>query len=193
MSFLLELDYTLFHWINAKFTHPWLDSFFVFITDLHKTSGFALIYLGLGFGAYFYKYKKRGLYYFLMSLLSVALTDASATYLIKKNFERRRPFKVEHVESVLRSRAHGSSFVSNHATNTFGLALFHSSYFPRSKVILFTFAALVAYSRVYNGVHFPIDVVAGALWGLLISYLMLRIARKLEAQIFKTHSPESPK
>ncbi|MFN8791178.1 MAG: phosphatase PAP2 family protein [Bdellovibrionales bacterium] len=185
MEFLQNLDHSLFVFINSMATHSWLDVFFPFITDLHKTLTFKVLFLVLGFSVYFWRYRKRGLLYFLMGLLSVGVSDWSASQFIKKTFERPRPYQTEGLSVIQRTTAHGFSFTSNHATNMFNLALYHSQFFPQAKAVLFALAFLTSYSRVYNGVHFPADVFGGALWGLIFAFLFFKLTRKLELLIFK--------
>lgn len=185
MDFLLNLDYSILHFINSEATHPYLDVFFLTLTDLHRTLAFKILFLLLGFGFYFWKFRKRGLYYFFVCLLSIGFGDWSASTFIKKQVERPRPFQKEGLEVIKRSSAHGYSFTSNHATNMASIAFYNSQYFPKAKFVFYSIAFLVGYSRVYNGVHFPTDVIVGALWGLLISFLFYELARRIEPHLFK--------
>jgi len=68
--------------------------------------------------------------------------------------------------------SHGSfSFPSNHASNMFAIATFFSYNYRRLLIPLFSAAVLIAYSRIYLGAHYPADVVAGAVWGMLVGFL----------------------
>ena len=176
MDFLIHLDHSIFQFINQTFTSSWADSFFPIITDLHKQLWFKLIDYPLLFAFYFHKV---GILYFLFGILSVGFTDFTGSVLIKRNVERPRPFEVAEVQAIKRSPAHGSSFISNHASNMFAFATYTSAFFPGGRVLFFAVATLIAYSRVYNGVHFPLDVICGALWGIAISLLFIRLVRKL--------------
>ena len=87
--------------------------------------------------------------------------------------QKDRPFQNTELNVIKKSPAHdGKSFYSNHAANMFCLAAYTGSFFPPAKLVLIPFAALVAYSRVYNGVHYPSDVLVGSLMGLLIGSLV---------------------
>lgn len=125
------------------------------------------------FAAFFiYKYKRQGLTYFIFLLLSLSLNDFIGAR-IKHAIQRERPFQNTELNVIKKSPAHdGKSFYSNHAANMFCLAAYTGSFFPPVKLILIPFAVVVAYSRVYNGVHYPSDVFAGALVGLLIGSLI---------------------
>ncbi|HEX4519619.1 MAG TPA: phosphatase PAP2 family protein [Gaiellaceae bacterium] len=106
-------------------------------------------------------------------LLWVAVADALAqlaTISIKTAFPRARP----NVETIV-TEPSTHSFPSGHAASSFACALVLGSFVPRFRVPLFVLAALIAASRAYAGVHFPSDVLAGALLGLLIGSLVLAL------------------
>jgi len=74
-------------------------------------------------------------------------------------------------------------FVSNHAANVFGLAFFLFMLLkPTKKLValsLFAWASFVCYTRIYLGVHYPLDIVGGALWGTLVGFIFSKICFKL--------------
>lgn len=110
--------------------------------------------------------------------ITVALCDVAAYRGIKTVIQRPRPPDA-HISVVLRTNHYsGPSFPSNHATNMFGAATILSFLIPGSGMIFFPIAALVAYSRVYVGVHYPFDVLAGALLGIFIGSIVWRLARR---------------
>jgi undecaprenyl-diphosphatase len=119
-------------------------------------------------------FKIRGLWWVVFFLAPVALTDMTGTYVFKHEFERLRPcndpFFSDHVRRVLKQCAGGYSFISNHAANHFGMAAF---FFVTFRHLLkgwawagLLWAASIAYAQVYVGVHYPLDVLCGALLGL---------------------------
>jgi undecaprenyl-diphosphatase len=177
MDFLVHIDHSLFQLINQTWASTWQDVFFPAITDLHKYFLFKLIAPPLLFGFYFYKYKKMGILYFLLCILSLAATDVSGDKLLKQVVKRPRPFEVETLTTIKRTSSHGQSFISNHSSNTFAFATYTSAFFPAARPVLFICASLIAYSRVYNGVHFPLDVICGGLWGISISIFFILLAR----------------
>ena len=65
------------------------------------------------------------------------------------------------------------SFPSNHAANSFAFATVLSYFYERKKLILFISASIIAYSRVYVGVHYPLDILFGAFTGYVLSWVVL--------------------
>ena len=100
------------------------------------------------------------------------------TYIFKHNIERDRPCNDPNMIMQLRllvKCSGGYSFISNHAANHFGMATFFYITFrniiPKWAWLGFVWAALIAYSQIYVGVHYPIDVFAGIILGLLFGNL----------------------
>ena len=126
---------------------------------------------------------------FLLFLLAVAVlitvADQSSVKLFKNVFERLRPCHCEQIKNyvhILNNHCGGQyGFVSSHATNTFALAVFLARFFNHKSVtiLLILWAAVVAYSRVYLGVHYLGDVVGGALLGSFIAFLIYYLFKKL--------------
>jgi undecaprenyl-diphosphatase len=102
----------------------------------------------------------------LLTLIAVALADWSAMG-IKALIDRPRP-PLRYVEpKVLVPIPHDGSFPSGHAATSFAAATMLTFAFPRLAPALFVLAAAVAFSRVYVGVHYPLDVIGGAALGVL--------------------------
>ncbi|MGM5629265.1 phosphatase PAP2 family protein [Apibacter raozihei] len=110
--------------------------------------------------------------------LMILITDNFAS-LIKHWIKRPRPCKNQEIDGLFRlviDRCRGNyCFFSAHAANSFGLAVYLSSLFKKqhkySTYLFFSWAALVSYSRIYVGVHFPLDIITGILVGILIGWL----------------------
>lgn len=185
LEFLKQFDLQVFKFINQDLTNPVFDVFFPFITDLHKTILFNLIVYPLFLFLFYRKYKKYGVVLFLFMLLTLAINDFTSSALIKDTVQRMRPADLLGSEVIVRSSFAGYSFPSNHAANMFAFANFAGFYFPVAKWLLMLVAALIAFSRVYNGVHFPLDVLGGAMYGLLISLAMLKAIGRFNNTIDK--------
>lgn len=179
MNWLLQLDQRLFLLINKSWTNNFFDTFFPWITDLHKTVEFKVSILPILLLFFYWRLKKVGFVIFFMLLLCVAFSDAFGNYFFKKNFERARPGDVAYLQATVRSPYAGSSFISNHASNMFAFAAFVSLVLPSTRLFLYLLAFLVSYSRVYNGVHFPLDVICGSLCGIFWGFLFYRITIKV--------------
>ena len=109
------------------------------------------------------------------ALLWVTVADVAAqlsTRLLQDAFQRSRP----DVHTLV-AKPHSHSFPSGHAASSFACAVVLASYVPRWRVPLYVLAALIAFSRSYVGVHYPLDVVAGSLWGVLLGKATLGAAR----------------
>ena len=160
--------------VNSVVTHPYLDVFFFWITDLHKTAYFNVVVLPLVAFLFIGKFKRIGVSLFLMLLLSVGVSDFIGG-ITKKIVMRERPEHNQNITVTKRTDAGDYSFYSNHASNMFTFATYTGQFIPQARIPLLVLASFVGYSRVYNGVHYPSDVVAGSLfgylWGILFSFL----------------------
>lgn len=167
-------DHAVFYWINRDMTNSFFNWLMPAITDLHKTAPFKVIVLLLL--SYFLLWKRRmeGAVIFGGLLITMALADVIGGKLIKPTFERLRPSLVLQ-DTILRSPGSGFSFTSNHASNMFCLAVFLGFFYPRLRPWLIAVAALIAFSRVYVGVHFPTDVIVGAAWGSVLGTFMAKL------------------
>ena len=105
-------------------------------------------------------------------LLAVGGADA-LTVLIKQVVPRHRPFEHQLAPS---ERTH--SFPSGHTATAFAGATVLSAFAPRYRVAFYALACLIGFSRLYNGVHYPTDVLAGAVLGVLTALLLLGGARR---------------
>src|SRR5437870_6824109 len=103
-----------------------------------------------------------------LTVVAVALSDWAATGL-KALFDRERPPLRYAEPKPLVHVPHDASFPSGHAATSFAAATIISAAFPRLTPALFLLAAAVAFSRVYVGVHYPLDVIGGATLGVLVA------------------------
>jgi membrane-associated phospholipid phosphatase len=98
---------------------------------------------------------------------SIALTSGVVNLVLKPSRRRRRPDREAHQVPVARhvDMPRSTSFPSGHAASAFAFASGVAHEFPAAGLPLQVAAALVAYSRVHTGVHYPVDVIAGAVLG----------------------------
>lgn len=183
LDFILSLDKSLFVLINSQWTAAWADQFFPFITDLHKTPFFKFILVPVILSLFIWRRGlKKGLIIFFFALLSVSISDGVGNWAFKKTVQRPRPANTQGLEVQVRAPFGGYSFVSNHSTNMFSFASFTGAIFPPAAVPLYGLATVIAYSRVYNGVHFPTDVICGGLLGILFGLLFAYLCRMILAR-----------
>jgi len=172
----------MLHRINRDWTLPWLNAAMPVLTDIHKVP-FARWVLVPALVAGWIKWKgRRGLTILLIAVAAVGATDLLCHRMIKKIVRRTRP-NVAGI-SIERAPASGLSMPSNHAANAFATAGTIGSLEPLLLVPLLGIAALVAYSRVYVGVHYPSDVIVAALIGLCVGWAFARACRR--------HVPAAP-
>jgi undecaprenyl-diphosphatase len=178
-NILQAFDLFLLMKINSSFTGEWADYFFPMITDLHKSPKFLMIVPPLTLWLFWRKHAKTGLVLFLFMLITIGANDFLANQTTKKVFQRARPAANSSVDFPVqvRSPGQGYSFVSNHTANMFCFALFFS-YFIGYSSIIYLIAFLVGYSRIYNGVHFPSDVLGGALFGTFFALIIVTTIKK---------------
>ena len=189
MEEIEDLDHSLFSELNQEWTHPLLDEVMPVLTDLQFEPLFWVSLVSL-FAFWIYRARTRAAIIIFGGLIAVGLADATSHHLIKKSVQRTRPHNIKELDTVLRTRPHaGYSFPSNHAANNFCTAAYFSFFYPPAAFVLVPMAATVAYSRVYVGVHFPIDVLAGSLWGIMWGLL---VAALLKRFLLRRLSPRDP-
>jgi undecaprenyl-diphosphatase len=116
----------------------------------------------------------------VLTVIAVAVADWSTTAL-KALFDRERPPLRYPEPKALVPVPHDASFPSGHAATSFAAATILSFSFPRFAPLLYLLAAAVTFSRVYVGVHYPLDVVGGAVLGVLVA-TALRLLVKAQQQ-----------
>ncbi|MEO8230690.1 MAG: phosphatase PAP2 family protein [Ignavibacteriota bacterium] len=167
MDFLYSIDLSVFYLFNHTISTPFLDKFFSIITNVNNWYITYIILLGISF----VKGGTKGKLAVLGVILLIVVTDQTGYRILKEFFARPRPCNA--LTDVLTPLGcTGSfSFPSNHALNNFAAAMFFYRLFPKLKWILFITATLIAISRVYLGLHYPSDILGGAIIGLAFGYI----------------------
>lgn len=185
MEKLIEFDRQLFLFLNGLHS-SWADQpMFLISTEWLWFPLYAFfIYLIIK------KMKTKAWLPIVAIVLAVVLSDKISTA-IKKKVQRFRPTHdlvlAERVHTVNDYRGGNYGFVSSHASNTFCVALLVTLLLETSTfvtVLLFFWATLVSYSRIYLGVHFPFDILFGALLGMIIAFSAFLFLKRSQNRFF---------
>ena len=176
---ILKLDSKLFLYLNNLGT----SKFDIFWISLSKIEANILMYLFLIL-LFFYIQKIRPkliyiFYLFFVIALMIAITDQGAN-IFKDSFQRLRPCYNESILDSLRLVKENCGgkygFFSAHASNSFSLAIFFGLLFKNRIrymiMITIVYASLISYSRIYLGVHFPIDIIVGSSFGIFVGFII---------------------
>ena len=136
-------------------------------------------------------FRSRSFFWILGAVFTLVLTDQISSSLFKPFFERPRPCNdpvlMSHVRLLLDHCSGGYRFTSSHATNHFGFSVYVfvtlRSIFHKWSYLFLFWAASVSYAQVYVGVHYPLDILCGALIGATIGYATSQIFIRKAGQI----------
>lgn len=169
---LIETDISFFLWLNS-FHNDFFDHIMWFISGKKEWIPLYLILLGL----IVYKFKTKSIWILISIALVITCSDIVSTKVLKEGIERFRPSHnadIEHLVHIVNGYRGGNyGFVSSHAANSFGLAVFIALLFKDKRITIFmiVWALVVSYSRIYLGVHYPADILGGALVGAAFAWL----------------------
>lgn len=176
LDFFYSIDLQIFYFVNHNLSTGFLDKFFSIVTNVNNWYIAYIILLGIAFT----KGGLRGKLAVATIILLILVTDQLGHKVIKEFFQRIRPcMSLNNVLTPL--GCNGTySFPSNHALNNFAAATFFYRLFPKLKWVLFITAFLVSLSRVYLGLHYPSDVIGGAIIGSAFGYVFSFAVLKME-------------
>lgn len=184
METLAAWDHAVFQWINQSWANPILDRLFPVLTDFDHwrvpvVIGFLLLgALGRG----------KGRVTVLLVVVGIALSDQTAAHLLKPLVGRTRPCNALENVRLLVPGSGAFSFPSAHAANMTSAALVLSVRYRRLMAVWISLAALVCLSRVYVGVHYPLDVVGGVVVGAFAALAVLGVHRRISVMLARRHA-----
>lgn len=178
MDYILQLDKNLFYILNTKLTASFLDFFMPFITT--KANFIAIIIFAWLMIFIMGKGKDRKA--LIIVVLAVLASDFAAAVL-KNLVQRVRPCNALADISLLVGCTKSFSFPSGHATNVFAVAVYLSYVYRKYSPVFFVMAALVAYSRIYVGVHYPLDVAGGAAVGSIGAVIAIEADKRISPAV----------
>lgn len=179
IDYILSLDTDLFLSLNS-FHNSFLDSIMKFASA--KFTWVPLYMTVLFF--IFKKYKiKIGFLIFFLIIISITLADQTSVHLFKNVFQRLRPCfnpEIKNIVYTISLPGGKYGFVSSHAANSFAFAIFSLLVIKNKNytILILLWAFLVSYSRIYLGVHYPLDIIGGAILGSFISLIIYDITKK---------------
>lgn len=192
---LIQIDRYLFLFFNNTLSNPVFDIIFPFVTKGRNwiIPGVIIAVVFLYFG------KKKALVVLGCAIITIAISDPMSVRILKPLFHRLRPchpsFFIDGTHMFLDGgrflfgHKTSLSFPSAHATNMFAQAMLLTLFYPKQIIWFFIFASFIGYSRIYVGVHYPIDILGGAIFGigigaavyLLYNYIWQRIQLKMQS------------
>ena len=173
---LIEIDRYLFLKINRDCSNSFFDTVMPFLREPKFWAPvylFVLIFVIINFG-------KKAFWWCIAAIVTVALTDSISSKIIKPFFARPRPcmdpdFSAQ-VNLIASYCGGNGSFTSSHASNHFGLAMFFfitmQQLAPKFIKLFFVWAFIICFAQIYVGVHYPSDIVGGAILGGFTGYFV---------------------
>ncbi|MCJ7663703.1 MAG: phosphatase PAP2 family protein [Desulfobacterales bacterium] len=175
MSWLVDLDTALLRLLNVQWTNPFLDRVIPLFShfDLWKIPLIVLLIVMV------VRERLKGVIIVIGLGLTILLSESMCTIVVKELIDRIRPCHIHAWVRLIEGYCPKSpAFPSSHATNITAAITFLSFFFPRWLFVMVPLALLVGYSRVYLGVHYPFDVVGGAILGAGCGWAVFVVFKK---------------
>lgn len=187
-DFLYSIDLSIFYFINHTLSTGFLTKFFSIITNVNNWYIAYIILLGI----LYVKGGRKGKIALIGIILLIAFSDQMGYKILKEYFHRIRPCMALS-DAVAPLGCNGTySFPSNHALNNFAAATFFYKLYPNLKWVLFITASLIALSRVYLGLHYPSDILGGAIIGIIFGYIFSLLVIKVDNYLEDKNTASNP-
>ena len=170
IDIVINVDKKIFTFFNSSIANPVFDIFFPIITN----QDIWIIPILLGIIILSIKGGTKGRIASIVLIIGVILADYSSAQIIKPYFQRLRPsHDILDQIRLLVPKGGRYGFVSSHAANMYVSATILGYFYSKQKRLFFTIASLVAFSRVYVGVHYPADIVFGGFLGYGLGWITI--------------------
>lgn len=190
MESLAALDTQVFFFLNELHS-AWLDPIMYYLTNTLTSLPVYILIIYL----LFKKFRSKIWIPLICIIACIALTDQITSGIMKPAFARLRPtlepLIAEKVHTVNNYKGGRFGFASSHAANTFGIAMFTFLVFRnqyRTIGLLFIWAGLISYTRIYLGVHYPGDILVGAGIGLVCGLILSKIFKAVSQHLALTNT-----
>ena len=182
---LIEFDRSLLLYLNNLGTSTW-DGFWLIVTNKRTFIPLYIVLLYLMAK----RLTTRGIVILVLSIAGMILFTDQTTNLFKFTFERLRPCAQDGIlEFIRQGKCGGYGFFSGHSSNSMATAIFTGlmlrPVYKKLIYIMIMWSIVVAYSRIYLGLHYPLDIVCGLSFGVLAGYLFYTIFNRLNARFVK--------
>lgn len=175
MNWILDIDTALLRLFNLKLTHPLLDRVIPLFSYLDVWTIPLIVLLMF----IVIKERLKGVVIVIGLGLTILLSETMSTMVAKELIDRVRPCHVHEWVRLIEGYCPKSpALPSSHATNIVASITFLAFFFPRWLFVMVPLALLVGYSRVYLGVHYPLDVIGGAILGAGCGWAVFMVLKK---------------
>jgi undecaprenyl-diphosphatase len=179
---LIEFDHSVFKFINSNLKFKFLDFYISLISycdsKYFNLSFFVILIISIGI---LWHNKKERFWTALLLLMGVLAIGAVITFFLKHYFERLRPLKVlgdKNINIFFEGIYHNDAFPSGHTQIAFSICTFMFIVVRKYWYWYLILALGVSFERIYAGYHFPFDVLAGAIIGIIFTYATVALFRK---------------
>ncbi len=164
LNLLQQTDLSVLFFINQQLSNPVFD--FVF-----KSTHY-LSYVMLGLLVAYFAFRKEK--FIVLSMIVVVIASTLTAAVLKNTTHRERPYQTLDVRQLV-EEDNNRSFPSNHVQLSFALSTIVFYFYRRSGLVLFLLSLLMGIGRIYVGVHYPSDVLGGAIIGIMIAFVILKM------------------